>query len=450
MSNSVSRRRFLRLSTSLAAGALMAACAPAGEEPVQPEETEPTETPVEPTAAPVEEPITITVLVDDYVEGGPQSEEYMRRHPEVTIEVVEKAGESAKLDSMIAAGTPPDLFVTGDGNFKLYLTQGVLLNLQPMIDADAAFSLDDFLPSLVSAVQGPGGDQYGLSTDFGAQLLWYNKTLFDEAGLSVPDENWTWEDHQSAAAALTQGEGAAKVYGTTPFNWWAPQFCPVWQNQGHAFNDEGTESLMDSEEAIDALAYMLGYVQAGTSASPGELAGMGMETGQLFAGGRAAMLPGGHWEKWQFEDTEDFEWGVTALPKGEIAATFLHTACWNASVETKYPETAWDWIKLTTNDRDTVLALCIEFGGLPWNMKLAKEFLDDPPQEARPHLPKVWNAVETVAESGKNYFHVLPLLEIMDNAWTPAFDKLWNGDLPPNQVGEEIKTGADAILNKYV
>jgi multiple sugar transport system substrate-binding protein len=385
-------------------------------------------------------------LVWEYDEGGYQSDRFMELHPEVKIELVMTAGEEAKLDSMIAAGTPPDLFALSEVNFIRYYLDGVVLNLQPFIDVDPDFNLDDFFPDLLATSTGPDGNLYGLGGDFGAQLLWYNKTLLDKGGLSHPNPNWRWDDHRAAAAALTTGEGVEKVYGTLPFDWFCPQFSVIWQNEGRVFSDDATTCLMDSDEAIGALEYIMSYVEDGTAATPVHIAAMGLSTGGLFAGGRAALFPGGHWVKWEFADTEDFEWDVTALPQQKRAATFLHQAFWSASVATKHPQTAWDWIKWTTN-REMSIYQCTYFGGQSTRKAVAEELATNPPEEAGPHIPKVWKALYDVALlGGKNYSNVVPFSEIIDSVWNPALARMWNKEATPRQIGQEIKTGADAIL----
>lgn len=438
MKHNLNRRDFLMLSGTLLGGAIVVGCAPAATKVPQATEA--------PTDAPADEKVKLTVFVSEEEEGGFQADQYMKRNPNVEVEIIIAAGEESKLDSMIAAGTPPDITIADDGSFAHLYSLGALLNLQPMIEADSDFTLKDFFPDILAGAQGTNGDQYGLGGDFGAQLLWYNKTLMDAESIAYPDENWTWNDHMTAAAALTQGEGAQKVYGSLPFNWFAPQFACIWQNDGEVFSDDIKTCLMNTPEAVGALDYIYSYVKNGTSPSPGELAGMGMEMGQLFAANRAALFPGGHWEKVAFEDTQDFEWDVTVLPKGKAAMTYLHQAYFCGMATTKEVETVWDWLKFIS-DRDMSIYQCTEYGGLSWRIAVADELINNPPEAAGPYTPKVWKALQKAGRGGKNYSKVQPLGEIMDSVWAPALDRLFNGEATPEEVGQVIKEGADPILN---
>jgi multiple sugar transport system substrate-binding protein len=90
-----------------------------------------------------------------------------------------------------------------------------LLDLQPLIDADGSFPLDDFPPALLGAYQRNGGT-FGLPYAFSLRNLVYNRTAFDTAGIQPPTGAWTPQDFLAAAQALSSGEGANRTYGYVP------------------------------------------------------------------------------------------------------------------------------------------------------------------------------------------------------------------------------------------
>jgi multiple sugar transport system substrate-binding protein len=433
----MSRRQFLNLSAGLSAGALLAACAgPVGAPPG-------------PAAPAGEQPTTqISVFYFAEGEGDVQSHAFMEEHPEVSIELIPGGAEPAKLDGMIAAGTPPDIFAYAEVDFISHLDAGNLLNLQPLVDVDTEFDLADYFPDVVATSQSPAGDLYGLGPDFGAQLLYYNKTLFDGAGLSYPDETWTWQKMHEAAQQLTTGEGAAKQYGALPHNWWAVQFPLVWQNGGDVFSADGAQCLMDAPEAVEALGYMLSYVRQELAPSPQQISGMGMESGQLFGAGRAGMFPGGHWEYGGFGEAAGFEWDVTSVPQQKQAATFLHQAIWGVSAATNAPEVCWEWIKLTCGPEQSEIFVTL-VGGQSTLISVAERLASDPPDAAvGTGVAKVWKALYNSARGGRSYSRVRGFLEIIDSVWSPAIDMLWSGEYTPEQAGQEITEGANAILQR--
>ena len=72
-----------------------------------------------------------------------------------------------------------------------------------------------FGPKLLGAYN-YDGVQYGLPTDLDLQLIYYNKDLFDAAGVSYPEAGWNWDDYLAISKALTQGEGVGKTMARPP------------------------------------------------------------------------------------------------------------------------------------------------------------------------------------------------------------------------------------------
>jgi multiple sugar transport system substrate-binding protein len=429
---SISRRHFLRLSGGLSAGALLTACAP-GAAPASPDAGQAT--------------VNITLFVFEEGEGDTQSPRFMEAHPGVNIEIIPALGEETKLMGMISAGTPPDIYPCAEVDFIDHLSAGNLLNLQPYVDADSEFDLTAFFPNIVATSQSPDGDLYALGIGFGAQLLFYNQSLFDEAGLSYPNETWNWQNMQEAAQQLTKGEGAEKQYGTMSHNAWYVQHPLIWQNGGDVFSADGAQCLIDSPEAAEALEYMVSYVRGELAPTPQQVSGMGMESGQLFAAGRAAMFPGGHWESPAFGPGEGFEWGVTAVPAQKEAATFLHLVYWGVSAATAEPNICWEWIKFWCVEENERTHL--EYGGQSNLIAVAERLATDPPEEAvASGRAKVWKALYDSAQRGRADTRVRGFLEIMDSVWDPTIDMLWSGENTAEQAVQEIAEGATVILQR--
>ena len=83
-------------------------------------------------------------------------------------------------------------------------------------------------------------DRYAVPKDYDTIALWYNKTLFDEAGISYPDDTWTWADLKDAAKKLTKDDGSQ--YG----------FCAGLHNQEGYYNfvyQNGGEIITDDKKS---------------------------------------------------------------------------------------------------------------------------------------------------------------------------------------------------------
>ena len=113
--------------------------------------------------------------------------------------------------TMAAGDDLPDVAMLSAQWHRTLATRGVLSELTQ--DQFSALDLGDFWPRLLAAYN-YDGVQYGLPTDLDLQLIYYNKDLFDAAGVAYPEAGWNWDDYIAIAKALTAGEGVGKTYGS--------------------------------------------------------------------------------------------------------------------------------------------------------------------------------------------------------------------------------------------
>ena len=100
--------------------------------------------------------------------------------------------------------------------------QGALLDLSEFFATDSTLTADAFYPGLLDSVQFDG-KIYSVPTEASYQMINYNKTLFDKAGLAYPQPGWTWTDFLATAKALTMGSGD----NVTQWGFVQPSFDPV-------------------------------------------------------------------------------------------------------------------------------------------------------------------------------------------------------------------------------
>ena len=211
------------------ASLLLAACGGGGAQTpavTQPAQAQPGTTqsaPVQPAATQVAgggAPVQIT-----YMEWGDPAEldvwkaivsDFEAANPNIKVDVQVSDWESywTKLKTLLAANTPPDVFAMDAPLFKDYQSRGVLLNLQPMIDKNPGM-LDGLYPNTLTAYQSSDG-YFGLPRDFQTIVVFYNKDMFDKAGVPYPKAGWTYDDLRATAKALTKdtnGDGKTDQYG---------------------------------------------------------------------------------------------------------------------------------------------------------------------------------------------------------------------------------------------
>ena len=93
------------------------------------------------------------------------------------------------------------------------MVTNAVLDLTSLINEDKKFSLNGYFPATLKPLT-YNGHLYGLPVNWSTMVMFYNKTLFDKAGVKYPDESWTWDDFRAAAQKLTIREnGRAVQYG---------------------------------------------------------------------------------------------------------------------------------------------------------------------------------------------------------------------------------------------
>src|SRR5215207_7630758 len=146
---------------------------------------------------PAAEPVTVTwwhITTKDpgLSDWKKMADDYMAEHPNVTIEitVLENEAFKTKLTTVMQSGDPPDIFQSwGGGGFNQQVEAGLLKDITEDLEADAAWK-DSFAPGALG-VYSYQGKNYGVPWDMGMVGFWYNKDLFEQAGIDAPPATWT-------------------------------------------------------------------------------------------------------------------------------------------------------------------------------------------------------------------------------------------------------------------
>ena len=178
--------------------------------------------------------------------------------------------------------------------------------------------------------------------------LWYNKTLFDEAGLEYPTADWTWDDVTEAAKKLTKDDGSQ--YGLAMGNGSNQDgyYNMVYDNGGYIINDDKTQSGWDDPKTIEAMQTMEGWINDGVMPSLETMSENGTDV--LFESGKVAMITQGSWMLAAYRDNEytAANCDCVELPKSATTgrrASIYNGLGWAASATTEHPDEAWQLIE---------------------------------------------------------------------------------------------------------
>ncbi|NWG34387.1 MAG: ABC transporter substrate-binding protein [Chloroflexi bacterium] len=271
-------------------------------------------------------------------------------NPDILVKYEPITGDYKQaLLTSIASGTEPDIYYVDIFWWLELATNDVLLPLDDLMSASGV-KREDFIPSLVDAFT-YNDKLYGIAKDFNTLGMFYNKDLFDKAGLDYPTDDWTWDDLKAAAAQLTDTSDANKpVYGfcTPPDPGRFPAF--VFQNGGSVMTDDFSDTTLDSDAAIGAAEFYTSFRAEGSGALPSDL-GEGWQ-GTLFGKGQCAMVYEGGWLipylRDQFPGTK---YGVVMPPAGPAGeGNLIFTVAWGISANTKNPDAAWRVVNFLTSE----------------------------------------------------------------------------------------------------
>ena len=186
-------------------------------------------------------------------------------HPDihVTVDVSDWDSYWDKLQTLFAGGTPPDVFAMDAPLYLDWQSRGVLKNLQPYIDATPGF-LDGFYPVTLQVYKQDDG-YYGLPRDFQTIVLYYNKDMFDAAGMDYPTDDWTMDDLRAAAKKLTldkNSDGITDQWGFATDLWDMELFWSeaIWSYGGSIISDDHTKTLLNEGKAQDAWNFISSMV----------------------------------------------------------------------------------------------------------------------------------------------------------------------------------------------
>jgi multiple sugar transport system permease protein len=288
-------------------------------------------------------------------------DEFEARNPDINV-IRTNTGSPAqlatKLQTMLASGEPPDLFYLDFTKVAAFASQAVLEELEPYIARDRAseaadaLDLDDFFPATLDAFRCQpatgrvgSGPLVGLPKDFTCVGFYYNRNLFDQAGVPYPpNDGWTWDQFIDAARAIGRLDGC---HGAEFVTWesWVRMYLFTC---GLDVADPGFQRFHLSDPAVVAALDRLRswfHDEDRTLLS----AKTQLETGQApFLTGKIGMAgPFGRWQVPLYRRITGFDWDFAPLPHapGHQPANGVITVAWAMARNGRHKQESWRLMK---------------------------------------------------------------------------------------------------------
>ena len=255
----------------------------------------------------------------------------------VDVTVIPESEYSSKLNQMVAAKSDADIMVVWECDLGNFVQAGGVLPMDNYL-ASSTINTKDFIDAVAKLSAGLGAT-YALPWCAATEILYYNKDMFDAAGIAYPTNEWSYADYQAAAKALTKqnADGTTAVYGSTLPNlqtWWAGVGAA-----GDQVYDPATGELVIGEGATKFVADCKAMVDAGIMPKPSS------DTADLFSSGMAAMSWQGSWQIGTYAGNLGFNWDIAALPVDKTQYNTLHTGFYTIASTCKNPDAAWKVIE---------------------------------------------------------------------------------------------------------
>ena len=243
----------------------------------------------------------------------------------------------------------PDVFAMNVPSFAFYASRGFLMPLNRRIAADRV-SLAHY-PRAVITSSTYKKTVYALPKDFDVIGLWYNKAMFDAAGLSYPNGTWTWKTLYAAAKRLTnRAKGtwgiAAQLKDQEGY------YNTVYQAGGYVISKNQKRSGFDNPKSIRGLKFWTDLIRLGYSPRANQMTDPDAKN-NLFTSGKVAMIFGGDWLAREFA-TNSYLRGkvdVAPLPRDARPATVIQSTSWVIPARTPRANAAWKFLKFLGSAR---------------------------------------------------------------------------------------------------
>ncbi len=374
----------------------------------------------------------------------------------INLVVAPWAEFDAKMQTMISAGTPPDVWSHwGSSGFADYVTRGLVADLTPYVEKDS-FDLSDFEESVLDIYK-VDGKIMAIPILTTGSFVFYNKDWFAAAGVEYPptnwdDTTWTWDAFVEKCKALTSGEGPNKKFGCN-LNFW-PNDAYAWMFGQDLYPDSAyktgfaDQAFLDSENSITAyqarqdLAWKDNYMP-----NPAQMGAMG--NGDIFENGNVAMHMTGGWGWWNFGNAklhEKFNWGVAAIPYGaDDRNDVVFTDPWMMSSTTTHPDEAWTFIKYLASP--AVQRSWMELTGAPPVRKsLAEDWYKQFPSMTPEEVKEVHLGALKYGRESPN--HLLVRFDQLDQVVGSAMDPINNNEKPAADVLPEANGKLEETLKQ--
>jgi ABC-type glycerol-3-phosphate transport system substrate-binding protein len=213
-------------------------------------------------------------------------------------------------------------------------------DLKPYYGKDSTFSIGDYEKSITDGLT-QDGKQLAIPYDLGPYVLYYNKDMFDAAGVAVPKPGWTKDDFLAAAKALTKDGKYGYVADGTPDTW-----LPYVLSIGGDYLKDGKPDLTNSK-VVDGFSFVTGLATNEKVAPEIPSTGASNWPADQWRNGNAAMYIDGPWQLINAKQNVKFTVGLGTVPSFDgTSITTMSGTGFGITSSCDHPDEAWKAISV--------------------------------------------------------------------------------------------------------
>lgn len=309
--------------------------------------------------------VTFMVFGDDAEKKAYDAlvEAFENKYPAIPVALIYVPNQFAYRDQVaqdFALGQPYDVVILNNRRYGFYGLRKMLEPLGPYLDKSSVVREADFFPEALAPFR-LNGVLNCIPQNASNLVVYWNKDLFDQAGVAYPKAEWTWDEFLKTAQALTRdtnGDGKIDQFGLgteadllrlAPF---------IWQNGGEIVNNESkpTQLTIDSAASQEAIRWVVDLqVKHHVVPSPEDEIVESFET--RFMDGKIAMFINQRRGVGMYRDNAKFNWDVAPLPRNKRAAGVLQADAYCIPIASNHKANAWKLVEFASSvEGQTILA----------------------------------------------------------------------------------------------
>lgn len=336
--------------------------------------------------------------------------------------------------SMTTSGEAPDVINIGLEAARMAVENELLMPLDEIVDGDEDLARlkEEYAESLINGFT-VDGKLYGLPNGTQTMVMYYNKKMFDDAGIAYPQDGWTWDEFLEDAKKLTKEDGSVYGYGLSSSYF---QLTPWWStNDAYPTTEDYSGPALNSENMVESVEFLDSLVEAKVTPDP-----ISSDVYSMFASKQLAMVGAGRWVLNTWKDAgltnEDFD--CVQWPVNKKESSVYGGAAWSVSASTEEKELAVELLKELVSD-EFLRANAAGGQQVPPTESLATdtEIMGTTPD----NILGIWKAV-TIAEpvAAPTYFGDI------EQGLLRGLEEVFSGGKQPKDALDDVQAEVESII----